>query len=263
MTEIKERSCFIHVDVPGHADNAAPLAEKWVEFRSKSSSTATVSPPEIQLFRPLTGRESGKKAKTTRKFNLLNGPWNISRLNSSSYPSPFQLRISIVADIRRGSCDCIRLFARKIRNWIGRRRRVIIRRERNVPEFWFNYSRINLDFRFLLAPLIMIAQRQRFGPLWIEASLEMPRLGAHQLHRLGRYCLGDLQDQVYHLEERRGRSGRWGFLALPQIWSRKFCVPYALFPRYWSMSAFAINEKFCPPRRHRSSLELIPLSPPR
>jgi protein NDRG1 len=28
MTEIKERSCFIHVDVPGHADNAPPLPEK-------------------------------------------------------------------------------------------------------------------------------------------------------------------------------------------------------------------------------------------
>lgn len=28
MSEIKERSCFIHVDVPGHADNAGALAEK-------------------------------------------------------------------------------------------------------------------------------------------------------------------------------------------------------------------------------------------
>lgn len=28
MSEIKERSCFIHVDVPGHADNTSPLAEK-------------------------------------------------------------------------------------------------------------------------------------------------------------------------------------------------------------------------------------------
>ena len=28
MSEIKERSCFIHVDVPGHADNAPPLPEK-------------------------------------------------------------------------------------------------------------------------------------------------------------------------------------------------------------------------------------------
>jgi hypothetical protein len=27
MTEIKERSCFIHIDVPGHADNAATLPE--------------------------------------------------------------------------------------------------------------------------------------------------------------------------------------------------------------------------------------------
>lgn len=30
MSEIKDRSCFIHVDVPGHADNASPLPEKWV-----------------------------------------------------------------------------------------------------------------------------------------------------------------------------------------------------------------------------------------
>lgn len=30
MSEIKERSCFIHVDVPGHADNSGPLGEKWV-----------------------------------------------------------------------------------------------------------------------------------------------------------------------------------------------------------------------------------------
>lgn len=29
MTEIKERSCFIHVDVPGHADNADALPENF------------------------------------------------------------------------------------------------------------------------------------------------------------------------------------------------------------------------------------------
>lgn len=28
MLEIKERSCFIHVDVPGHADNDQPLADR-------------------------------------------------------------------------------------------------------------------------------------------------------------------------------------------------------------------------------------------
>ena len=28
MTEIKERSCFIHVDVPGHADNSGALSDK-------------------------------------------------------------------------------------------------------------------------------------------------------------------------------------------------------------------------------------------
>lgn len=27
MTEIKERSCFIHIDVPGHADNADKLPD--------------------------------------------------------------------------------------------------------------------------------------------------------------------------------------------------------------------------------------------
>lgn len=27
MTEIKERSCFIHIDVPGHADNAETLPD--------------------------------------------------------------------------------------------------------------------------------------------------------------------------------------------------------------------------------------------
>ena len=32
MSEIKERSCFIHVDVPGHADNSGPLADKWVAW---------------------------------------------------------------------------------------------------------------------------------------------------------------------------------------------------------------------------------------
>lgn len=30
MTEIKERSCFIHVDVPGHADNTGALSDKLV-----------------------------------------------------------------------------------------------------------------------------------------------------------------------------------------------------------------------------------------
>lgn len=28
MAEIKERSCFIHVDVPGHADNTGALSDK-------------------------------------------------------------------------------------------------------------------------------------------------------------------------------------------------------------------------------------------
>lgn len=35
MSEIKERSCFIHVDVPGHADNAGALSEKWGNFHVK------------------------------------------------------------------------------------------------------------------------------------------------------------------------------------------------------------------------------------
>lgn len=30
MLEIKERSCFIHVDVPGHADNDQPLSDRFV-----------------------------------------------------------------------------------------------------------------------------------------------------------------------------------------------------------------------------------------
>ena len=30
MTEIKERSCFIHIDVPGHADNAEALPERYL-----------------------------------------------------------------------------------------------------------------------------------------------------------------------------------------------------------------------------------------
>lgn len=30
MTEIKERSCFIHIDVPGHADNEETLPDSWV-----------------------------------------------------------------------------------------------------------------------------------------------------------------------------------------------------------------------------------------
>lgn len=46
MSEIKERSCFIHVDVPGHADNSGPLADKWVALifekkRQISSNFAT------------------------------------------------------------------------------------------------------------------------------------------------------------------------------------------------------------------------------
>lgn len=30
MTEIKERSCFIHVDAPGHADNTENLPDSYV-----------------------------------------------------------------------------------------------------------------------------------------------------------------------------------------------------------------------------------------
>ena len=51
-----------------------------------------------------------------------------------------QLRVSIIANFGRRSSHSIRLLARQIRNWIGRRRRVII------SKVSLNYSLVNLHF---------------------------------------------------------------------------------------------------------------------
>lgn len=58
----------------------------------------------------------------------------------------FQLRISIIADLRRGSSYGIRLFAREVCYRPRRRCRVIIR---PTPRIKSNYSRINLNFPFI------------------------------------------------------------------------------------------------------------------
>lgn len=44
MTEIKERSCFIHVDVTGHSDNAESLPDSYVSSRTKYNSIVKVIP---------------------------------------------------------------------------------------------------------------------------------------------------------------------------------------------------------------------------
>lgn len=149
-------------------------------------------------------------------FSPFNQPWK--HHNWSFFFCLFQLRISIVADSRRGSSYGVRLFAREICNRIGWRCRVIIMRRLQLT---FNYASINLH-----CPIVIITfafrQSERVGPLRLEASIKMSRPGSHQLHGLRRHRVGDIQDQVHQLEERRSRTGSWGFPALPQVRTRKF-----------------------------------------
>lgn len=66
MTEIKERSCFIHIDVPGHDENADKLPDRWEDIFERNIagylflSTSVLSKCEL---------------------GMLNWMWDIAKIN--------------------------------------------------------------------------------------------------------------------------------------------------------------------------------------
>ncbi|XP_031638556.1 uncharacterized protein ZK1073.1 isoform X3 [Contarinia nasturtii] len=70
MTEIKERSCFIHVDVPGHADNAEKLPDTFVFPSLKTLGEDLVTVLDFLHVKYVIGLGEGAGANTLARFGL-------------------------------------------------------------------------------------------------------------------------------------------------------------------------------------------------
>jgi len=70
MTEIKERSCFIHVDVPGHADNAQTLPENFVFPSLKTLGEDLLTVLDFLHVRYVIGLGEGAGANVLARFGL-------------------------------------------------------------------------------------------------------------------------------------------------------------------------------------------------
>ncbi|XP_034131181.1 exocyst complex component 4 isoform X6 [Drosophila guanche] len=70
MTEIKERSCFIHVDVPGHADNAEALAEGFPFPSLQSLGEDLVTVLDYLHVKYVIGLGEGAGANVLARFGL-------------------------------------------------------------------------------------------------------------------------------------------------------------------------------------------------
>ncbi|XP_030078808.1 exocyst complex component 4 isoform X5 [Drosophila hydei] len=70
MTEIKERSCFIHVDVPGHADNADALADNFPFPSLQSLGEDLVTVLDYLHVKYVIGLGEGAGANVLARFGL-------------------------------------------------------------------------------------------------------------------------------------------------------------------------------------------------
>ncbi|KAH8312378.1 hypothetical protein KR044_010461 [Drosophila immigrans] len=70
MTEIKERSCFIHVDVPGHADNADALAENFPFPSLQALGEDLVTVLDYLHVKYVIGLGEGAGANVLARFGL-------------------------------------------------------------------------------------------------------------------------------------------------------------------------------------------------
>nr|XP_017088691.2 uncharacterized protein ZK1073.1 isoform X9 [Drosophila bipectinata] len=70
MTEIKERSCFIHVDVPGHADNADALADGFPFPSLQSLGEDLVTVLDYLHVKYVIGLGEGAGANVLARFGL-------------------------------------------------------------------------------------------------------------------------------------------------------------------------------------------------
>jgi len=74
MTEIKERSCFIHVDVPGHADNSEPLADSFPFPSLQMMGEDLVTVLDFLHVKYVIGLGEGAGANVLARFGLAHPP---------------------------------------------------------------------------------------------------------------------------------------------------------------------------------------------
>lgn len=70
MTEIKERSCFIHVDVPGHADNADALPDNFPFPSLQALGEDLVTVLDYLHVKYVIGLGEGAGANVLARFGL-------------------------------------------------------------------------------------------------------------------------------------------------------------------------------------------------
>lgn len=70
MTEIKERSCFIHVDVPGHADNAEALSDGFPFPSLQALGEDLVTVLDYLHVKYVIGLGEGAGANVLARFGL-------------------------------------------------------------------------------------------------------------------------------------------------------------------------------------------------
>nr|XP_036233843.1 uncharacterized protein ZK1073.1 isoform X6 [Bactrocera oleae] len=70
MTEIKERSCFIHIDVPGHADNAEPLPDSFQFPSLQTLGEDLITVLDFLHVKYVIGLGEGAGANVLARFGL-------------------------------------------------------------------------------------------------------------------------------------------------------------------------------------------------
>lgn len=70
MTEIKERSCFIHVDVPGHADNSQTFPDNFQFPALQTLGEDLVTVLDYLHVKYVTGLGEGAGANVLARFGL-------------------------------------------------------------------------------------------------------------------------------------------------------------------------------------------------
>ncbi|XP_017465850.1 PREDICTED: uncharacterized protein ZK1073.1 isoform X1 [Rhagoletis zephyria] len=70
MTEIKERSCFIHIDVPGHADNADPLPDNFQFPSLQTLGEDLITVLDFLHVKYVMGLGEGAGANVLARFGL-------------------------------------------------------------------------------------------------------------------------------------------------------------------------------------------------
>lgn len=102
MTEIKERSCFIHVDVPGHADNADALPENFPFPSLQALGEDLVTILDYLHVKYVIGLGEGAGANVLARFGLAH---------------PTRALGLILINATGSAASVLQSFKSKVRNW--------------------------------------------------------------------------------------------------------------------------------------------------